>query len=195
MSGQENNGGGNGRVTLNRGVTATNIGTHLAKGNYGWAAISAGVTLVLSPETYKAAAKLTKAAAQVSKHLPAIGGAITLGFVAYEVGTALAQGKKGKAAAALAAGTAEVIVNASGAGMFGASDLARQAVVEGVSAVAGKEYRPNDAYLVAVTKRTADVGSKFVAGLGEKHPHHVAKHDPPRTPPQGKRRASAPTMG
>lgn len=185
----EKKGGSNARTNLNRGISATNIGTHLASGNYGWAAIAAGVTVVLSPETYKAAAKLTKAAAQVSKRLPVVGGVITGAFVAYEVGSAIAEGKKGKAAAALAAGAAEMTVNATGAGMFGAGDLARQAVVEGVSAVAGKEHRPNDAYLVAVGKRTVGVTSKFLSKEDDDAPRTVAQK------PAQQRRRPSPGLG
>lgn len=172
MPDNENSGSGNTMRTVNRGVIATNIGTQLAQGNYGWAAISAGITAAMNPKTYEAlaesAVKLTKAVAPVAKavgnvgkHIPVVGAVVTAGFVAYEVGTALAQGNKGKAASALAAGATEMVVNGVGGGVFGASDIARQAVVEGIVAAGGE--RANDAYLVAVGKRAVNVGSRFVA--------------------------------
>jgi hypothetical protein len=171
MSGTENNGGGGKVAAVHKGVGATNIVAQIAQGSYGWAAVSAGVTAILNPKTYEAAAKLTKAIAPVAKaignvgkHVPVVGAVVTAGFVAYEVGTALASGHKGKAAAALAAGATEMVVNGVGGGLFGASDVARQAVVEGIVAAGGE--RANDAYLVAVGKRVVDVGSKFVAASG-----------------------------
>ncbi|MEZ0262895.1 MAG: hypothetical protein ACAH80_17955 [Alphaproteobacteria bacterium] len=169
MPDEKNNGGGR-MQSVNRGIVATNIGTQLAQGNFGWAAISAGITAAMNPKTYEvlaeAAVKLTKAVAPVAKavgnvgkHIPVVGAVVTAGFVAYEVGTALAEGNKGKAAAALAAGATEMVVNGVGGGVFGASDIARQAVVEGIAAAGGA--RAQDAYLVSVGKRAVTVGSKF----------------------------------
>lgn len=160
---------------VHKGIGATNIATQVAQGNYGWAAISAVTTAVLNPKTYEAAANLTKAIAPVAKavgnvgkHIPVVGAVVTAGFVAYEVGSALAEGKKGKAAAALAAGATEMVVNGVGGGLFGGSDIARQAVVEGIVAAGGE--RANDAYLVAVGKRVVDVGSKFAASAPKSTP-------------------------
>lgn len=168
MSDNENKGGGGRVAAVHKGIGATNIAAQLAQGSYGWAAVSATVTAVLNPKTYEAAAKLTKAVAPVAKavgnigkHIPVVGAVVTAGFVAYEVGTALAEGKKGKAAAALAAGATEMVINCVGGGLFGASDAARQVVVEGIVAAGGD--RANDTYLVAVGKRVVDVGSKFAA--------------------------------
>lgn len=178
MSGNENNGGGGRVAAVHKGVGAANIATQLAEGQWGWASVSAITTAVLNPKTYEFAAKLTKAVAPVAKavgnigkHVPVVGAVVTAGFVAYEVGTALASGNKGKAAAALAAGATEMVVNGVGGGMFGASDLARQAVVEGIVAAGGQ--RANDAYLVSVGKRVVDVGSKFVAATAPADPKKI----------------------
>jgi len=179
---EEKNSGGSRIDKVHKGIGATNIATQLAQGNYGWAAISAGVTAAMNPKTYEAlaesAVKLTKAVAPVAKaignvgkHIPVVGAVVTAGFVAYEVGTALADGNKGKAAAALAAGATEMVVNGVGGGIFGGSDIARQAVVEGIVAAGGE--RANDAYLVAVGKRAVDVGSKFVAAAAPADPKAI----------------------
>jgi hypothetical protein len=172
MPDKENAGGSNRVANVYRGVGATNIATQLAQGNYGWAAIATTVNLALDSKTYEAAGKLAKniapvakAIGNVGKHIPVVGAVVTAGFVAYEVGSAIADGKMGKAGAALAAGVTEMAVNASGLGVFGVSDLARQAVVEGIDAAGGA--RANDAYLVAVSKRAVNVGSKFVASATE----------------------------
>jgi hypothetical protein len=126
----------------------------------------------------KAVAPVARAIGNVGKHIPVVGAVVTAGFVAYEVGTALAEGNRGKAASALAAGTTELVVNGVGGGLFGASDLARQAVVEGIVAAGGE--RANDAYLVSVGKRAVDVGSRFVHAAAAPAAGHQATPLDPR---------------
>ena len=147
------------------------IGVDLAEHRYGRALTDATMQLSLSPETYEAAAKLAgetgsvaKLLGEFSKKIPVAGAAITAGFVLYEVGADMYDGKFGKAGAALAAGTAETSGNIFG---FGVGDLARETVREGVVVTAGEEYAPNKSGLRDLGERAYSLGEKVIASGGK----------------------------
>jgi hypothetical protein len=149
-----------------KAVGAADVAMSIAEGNYGTAVVSIGQQAALSQETVSAAAKLTKsvvpvakALGQFAKRVPVIGAAVTLGYVGYEVGKNLYEGNKGKAAAAAAAGTAEIAGNLVG---FGVGDVAREAVREGVVQGAGEEYAPDKSGLRTLGERAVELGSKYV---------------------------------
>lgn len=135
----------NGHISRTQGVA--DVAVNVAAGNYGQAATSAGMQVALTPGTYTAAARLTQSVstvasglAQVARRAPVIGAVVTAGFVAYEVGSYLANGEYGRAGAATLAGGAEMLGNTVG---FGAGDAAREAVRAGVIATAGEQYTVN----------------------------------------------------
>ena len=144
------------------------VGVDLAEHRYGRAVTDTALQLSLRPETYEAAAKLAGEVGTVAKFLgeagkkvPVAGALLTGGFVLYEVGANLYNGKFGRAGAALLAGGAEAAGNILG---FGIGDLARETVRESVVLTAGEDYAPNKSGLRDLTERAYELGEKVVAG-------------------------------
>lgn len=151
-----------------KSVGVADVAIKIAQGNYTAASLSAGQQLVLSPGTYETAAEFAKSIAplakglgQIAKKIPLIGAAVTVGYVGVEVVGDLVDGKYGKAAAATAAGTAEIGGNFVG---FGAGDAAREVVRGGVVAATGDEYAPEKSGIRKLVESGVDMGSKFVNG-------------------------------
>ncbi|TAL29291.1 MAG: isochorismatase family protein [Alphaproteobacteria bacterium] len=152
------------------GGKALGIGTvalDIAENHWGRAIEDATLQLTLNPETYEAAAKLAAKVGPVSKLLgnfgkkiPFIGAGLTLGYVLYEVGANVYDGKYAKASAALAAGSAETLGNIVG---FGAGDIVREVVRETVVQTAGEEYAPEKSGLRQLGERAYEVGAKTIA--------------------------------
>ena len=126
------------------GVGIASAVVNAAEGNYGAAAMdTAGLVAenhVVQQAAVETAAKLglRETFTVVAKHIPLVGGLVTLGFVAYEVGTHALDGEYKLAGAALAAGTAEAAGNVFGP--LGVGDAAREAVRGGFIATGGDEY-------------------------------------------------------
>jgi|GEM_PF-845739 len=126
------------------GVGVASAVVNAAQGNYGAAAIdTAGLVAenhAVQQAAVETAAKLglRETFTVVAKHIPLVGGLVTLGFVAYEVGAHALDGEYKLAGAALAAGTAEAAGNVFGP--LGVGDAAREAVRGGFIATGGDEY-------------------------------------------------------
>lgn len=155
-----------GRAATGVGVAA--VGLDIAEGHYGKAMVGASMQVGLNPATYKAAATLAEEAGKVAKSLgfiakkiPLVGAAVTLGFVAYEVGGNIVDGNYTKAVTAFGAGSAETLGNVVG---FGAGDVAREAVRETIVRTSGEEYAPNKSGLRTVVETGIDVGNKALNG-------------------------------
>ncbi len=147
-------------------VGAAQVGLDIAEGKYGQALQGAATQVALNPATYKAAATLTEEGGTVAKALgffgkkiPVVGAVVTAGFVAYEVGSNIYDGKGAKAWAAAGAGTAEILGNVVG---FGVGDAAREGVRETIVRTAGEEYAPNKSGIRQLVEQGVEVGSKFL---------------------------------
>lgn len=94
-----------------------------------------------------------KCSGVVGKKVPVVGAVLTAGFVLYETGNDVLEKKHGKAAAALAAGSVEVLGNVAG---FGVGDAARECVSAAVVKTAGEDYAPDKSGLRQVAERIYD---------------------------------------
>ncbi|TAL28299.1 MAG: hypothetical protein EPN97_14875 [Alphaproteobacteria bacterium] len=155
-----------GRAATGVGVAA--VGLDIAQGHYGQAMVGASMQVGLNPNTYKAAATLTAETGSVAKSLgfiakkvPLLGAAVTLGFVAYEVGSNIYDGNYTKAVTAAGAGAAETLGSVVG---FGVGDLAREGVREAIVQTSGEAYAPNKSGLRSLIETGVDVGSKALNG-------------------------------
>ena len=153
-----------GQMRMGRGAAAAGIALSSASGDYTQAATEAAMVAGLDPVTYKAAAALTQstkgvalALETVGKKIPVVGAVVTAGFVGWEIGTYLYEGRFGKAAAAVPAGIAESLGNVFGP--LGVGDAARQAVVEVTKVSVGEQYAPRDAGLVSLGKGAVDLAT------------------------------------
>jgi hypothetical protein len=162
------------RKSANKAEATLRIATDLANRDYGGAASTAVQQAVFSPDTWKEIAALSKEIAPIAKvtggivkRLPVIGAVVTTGFVAYEVGDNLLDGKIGKAGSALVAGGAEAVGNLVG---FGGGDAARESVRETIHYTAGSKYMPQESGLRSLGTNAYEAGSKFFTDKTEKEP-------------------------
>lgn len=175
-------------------VGAAQVGLDIAEGRYDRALQGAATQVALNPNTYKAAATLAEEGGTVAralgffgKKVPVLGAVVTAGFVLYEVGGNVYEGKYAKAAAAAGAGTAEALGNIVG---FGVGDAAREGVRETIVRTAGEEYAPDKSGIRTLVEEGVEVTSKFINGKREPEPTLNAR----QTSAPG-RPVKPPTMG
>jgi hypothetical protein len=157
------------------------VALKIAEGNYAGASLSGGQQVLLSKNTYEAAAEMAKSIApvakalgQFAKRIPVIGAAVTVGYVGVEVVGDLVDGNYGKAMAATAAGSAEVGGNMLG---FGVGDGAREVVRSSIIASAGDEYSVNKSGLRTLGERTVELGNQYLADPKPKTHTQVVQAD------------------
>lgn len=147
-------------VHAGKAVATANVSADIAAGHYSSAATNVAVQVGLSESFWKAGAKsagsLAKIFGQIAKRIPLVGAAVTVGYVAYEVGNNTAEKNYKKAGTALAAGAAEIGGNFIG---FDVGDAARQGVVETAKAVGGEKLAPDDSGLVEVGKKVVNTAT------------------------------------
>ncbi len=178
------------QARLGKSTGVADVAISIAEGRYAEAAVSAGQQVAMSNGVWKAAADLAKSIAPVAKsvgfvakRIPLVGGAVTAGYVMYEVGANAATGEYGKAGAALAAGAAEALGNTVG---FGVGDGAREIVRGGVIAGAGEKYAPEKSGLRRLAENGVSVGSRFMGEAPVVAPeNHSGLIRPSGKPPQG----------
>jgi hypothetical protein len=175
------------------GAGAAGIGIALAEHHYTEAGQNAAMLVALNPKTYKAAAALArdiepvaKTLGFVGKKVPVVGDLVTLGYVGYEVGDNIYHGHYGKAAAALGAGTAELIGGLFG---FGAGDVAREAARQAIVMVAGEKYAPNKSGLRQLGESAIEL-ARHSLDHGQQHPQ--AQQHPVAQQPHPQQQASQP---
>jgi hypothetical protein len=176
-------------------VGVAQVGLDIMEGKYGQALQGAATQVALNPNTYKAAGTLAKEGGTVAKALgffgkkiPIVGAVVTAGFVLYEVGSNVYDGKYAKAVTAAGAGAAEALGNVVG---FGLGDAAREGVRETIVRTAGEEYAPNKSGIRTLIEGGVEVGSKFINGDAHKTTEVIATNKSPA----GQKPVKPPTMG
>ncbi len=163
--GEESHAHGGANV-VGRGAAAGQVALDVARGNYGQAAVDAAMATGGEALGSKKSAELAEAGLKMgarlvgkeASHLPGGAGAVFgAGFVAAEVIGNAVDGHYGKAAAATVTGVTEMGVNATGLGLFGGGDLAREFMRNAIGRVFGEEYMPDPSMVGGVAGGAYDL--------------------------------------